>query len=112
MNSDSKKVILVMNLGSPDSTSVKDVRKYLNEFLMDGRVIDIPVLARTVLVKGIIAPFRSPKSAKAYRSIWTENGSPLIYLTYQLQAALQNYIQYPVEVCMRYGHPSPAKTFE
>ena len=112
MHSDSKKVILLMNLGSPDSTSVKDVRKYLNEFLMDGRVIDIPVLARTILVKGIIVPFRSPKSAKAYRSIWTENGSPLIHLTYQLQAALQNHIQYPVEVCMRYGNPSPAKAFE
>ncbi len=112
MQTVSRKVILLMNLGSPDSTSVKDVRKYLNEFLMDERVIDIPVLARTLLVKGIIVPFRSPRSAKAYRSIWTENGSPLIYLTYQLQTALQTQSDYPVEVCMRYGNPSPTAAFE
>lgn len=112
MQTASRKVVLLMNLGSPDTTSVKDVRKYLNEFLMDGRVIDIPVLARTVLVKGIIVPFRSPRSARAYKTIWTENGSPLIYLTYQLQAALQDQGEYPVEVCMRYGSPSPAAAFE
>lgn len=73
-----KRGILLMNLGSPDSTSVKDVRKYLNEFLMDERVIDLPYLQRLLLVKGIIVTFRAPKSAKAYASIWTEEGSPLI----------------------------------
>ena len=57
-----------MNLGSPDSTQVKDVRKYLNEFLMDGRVIDMPYLSRLLLVKGIIVPFRAPKSAEAYKT--------------------------------------------
>ena len=112
MQTASQKIILLMNLGSPDSTSVKDVRKYLNEFLMDGRVIDIPILARTILVKGIIVPFRSPRSARAYRTIWTENGSPLIHMTYQLQEALLRKSDYPVEVCMRYGNPSPASAFK
>ena len=64
-----KKGIVLMNLGSPDSTAVKDVRRYLNEFLMDERVIDIPKLLRFLLVRGIISPFRAPKSAKAYKSI-------------------------------------------
>ncbi len=112
MNSNASKVILIMNLGSPDSTSVKDVRRYLNEFLMDERVIDIPKLPRTLLVKGIIVPFRAPSSAKAYHSIWTKEGSPLIHLTYQLQDALQKSSPYPVEVCMRYGNPTPQITFE
>ena len=71
-----KKGIVLMNLGSPDSTSVKDVRRYLNEFLMDERVIDVPWLLRLFLVRGIISPFRAPKSAEAYRSIWTKEGSP------------------------------------
>lgn len=101
-----EKVVLLMNLGSPDSTSVKDVRKYLNEFLMDERVIDIPRLIRLLLVKGIIVPFRAPKSAHAYSSIWTENGSPLIHLTHQLKNTLQSSVDYGVEICMRYGNPS------
>ena len=101
-----------MNLGSPDSTSVKDVRKYLNEFLMDGRVIDIPYLARTLLVKGIIVPFRAPKSAEAYRTIWTENGSPLVEFTRQLQNKVQQQIDYPVTIAMRYGSPSPKDAYE
>lgn len=96
-----------MNLGSPDSTSVKDLRKYLNEFLMDERVIDVPKWWRTILVKGIIVPLRAPKSAEAYRSIWTKEGSPLIVLTNQLKEALQKETDLPVEVCMRYGNPTP-----
>src|SRR5687767_3848232 len=67
--------ILLMNLGSPDSTDVRDVRSYLNEFLMDKRVIDVPYLWRLLLVKGIITLFRAPRSAAAYRSIWTDKGS-------------------------------------
>jgi ferrochelatase len=106
-----RKGILLMNLGSPDSTEVKDVRKYLNEFLMDERVIDIPYFVRALLVKGIIVPFRSPKSAKAYRSIWTDEGSPLIVLTKQLQEAVQNEVSYPVEVAMRYGNPTVQHAF-
>ena len=101
-----------MNLGSPDSTSVKDVRKYLNEFLMDGRVIDIPYLARTLLVKGIIVPFRAPKSAEAYRTIWWKEGSPLVELTRQLQKEVQQQIDTPVTIAMRYGNPSPKAAYE
>ncbi|HEX6180393.1 MAG TPA: ferrochelatase, partial [Chitinophagaceae bacterium] len=84
-----KRGIVLMNLGSPNSTGVKDVRTYLDEFLMDKRVIDMPYLLRALLVKGIIVPFRAPKSAAAYRSIWTKDGSPLIVVTNQLRDALQ-----------------------
>ena len=111
----SKKVtraVLLMNLGSPDSTDVKDVKRYLDEFLMDERVIDKPFLQRYLLVKGIITRFRAPKSAEAYKSIWTKEGSPLMVLSYQLQKALQEQIPEPVEVAMRYGNPTPKKAFD
>lgn len=101
-----------MNLGSPDSTDVKDIRRYLDEFLMDERVIDYPFLFRFLLVKGIIVPFRAPKSAEAYKSIWTKEGSPLIVFTKQLQECLQRQIVEPVEIAMRYGNPSPQKAYE
>lgn len=101
-----------MNLGSPDSTEVKDVRRYLNEFLMDEKVIDKPYLLRLLLVRGIISPLRAPKSAAAYKSVWTENGSPLVVLTKQLQTALQNSVKEPVTIAMRYGNPSPDVAFE
>ena len=95
-----------MNLGSPDSTEVRDVRNYLNEFLMDERVIDKSYLFRLLLVKGIISPFRAPKSAEAYKKIWTNDGSPLIVISQQLQQALQQQVEEPVEIAMRYGNPS------
>lgn len=101
-----------MNLGSPDSTAVSDVRRYLKEFLMDERVIDLPLIPRTLLVKGIIAPFRAPRSAKAYASIWTDEGSPLIVLTKQLQLALEKMALLPVYIAMRYGNPSPKNTYD
>lgn len=101
-----------MNLGSPDSTEVRDVKKYLDEFLMDERVIDKPWLVRAMLVKGIIVPFRAPKSAQAYKSIWTEKGSPLIVLSNELKNALQAEMEEPVAIAMRYGHPSPRTTFD
>ena len=107
-----KRGIVLMNLGSPDSTKVKDVRRYLNEFLMDGKVIDIPYLLRLLLVKGIIVPFRAPKSAEAYATIWTKEGSPLVVLTQQLQKQLQQFVDEPVEIAMRYGNPTPAVAFE
>ncbi len=94
-----------MNLGSPDSTAVPDVKKYLDEFLMDERVIDSPFLLRTLLVKGIITPFRSAKSAEAYHTIWTENGSPLVYITGQLRDELSKITTDPVEIAMRYRLP-------
>lgn len=101
-----------MNLGSPDSTAHKDVRKYLMEFLMDGRVIDKPYLSRLLLVGGIIVPFRTAKSAHAYNTIWTKEGSPLIVLTKQLQAAVQAKVNEPVEIAMRYGNPSVAEAYD
>jgi ferrochelatase len=101
-----------MNLGSPDSTKVSDVKKYLDEFLMDERVIDKPWLFRALLVKGIIVPFRAPKSAEAYRSIWTEEGSPLLVISRQLRDALQKEIEEPVTIAMRYGNPSPQSAFD
>ena len=105
------KAILLMNLGSPDSTEVKDVRRYLNEFLMDERVIDIPFIARALLVRGIIVPFRAPKSAEAYKTIWTKEGSPLVVFTKHLQQALQKELEEPVAIAMRYGSFSPAEAF-
>ena len=107
-----KRGIVLMNLGSPDSTSVKDVGRYLNEFLMDGRVIDKPYLIRKLLVSGIIVPFRAPKSAEAYKSIWTPQGSPLIEFTRRLQNALQQLSVAPVEIAMRYGNPSVNSAFD
>jgi len=107
-----RRAILLMNLGSPDSTEVKDVRRYLNEFLMDSRVIDIPLIPRTLLVRGMIVPFRAPKSAEAYKTIWTKEGSPLIVLTRQLQDALQQLVEEPVAIAMRYGSPSPKQAFD
>lgn len=100
--------VLLVNLGTPNSTSVPDVRKYLREFLMDGRVIDIPFLSRFLLVNGIIAPFRAPKSAKVYRNIWTDRGSPLKYFSQDLTVLVQESLgdQYIVELAMRYQNPS------
>lgn len=98
-----------MNLGSPDSPDFNDVKKYLTEFLMDERVIDYPYLLRTILVKGLIIPFRVAKSAEAYQKIWRSDGSPLVILTRQLQDALKKNIEEPIEIAMRYGNPS-AKT--
>lgn len=97
--------ILLMNLGSPDSTEVPDVKKYLGEFLMDKRVIDYPYLFRWLLIKGIITPRRSPKSAEAYKKIWWPEGSPLIVLTERLKKALEPVAGLPVEMAMRYGNP-------
>ena len=107
-----KRAVVLMNLGSPDSTEVKDVRRYLNEFLMDERVIDKPWLLRAFLVKGIIVPFRAPKSAEAYKSIWTAEGSPLIVLSEQLRSALDQQLDEPVVIAMRYGNPSPQKAYD
>lgn len=101
-----------MNLGSPDSTSTGDLHTYLMEFLMDKRVIDYPWLFRKVLVGGIIVPFRAAKSAEAYKTIWTSEGSPLIVLTRQLKEALQATIDEPVEIAMRYGNPTVGEGFE
>lgn len=98
--------VLLVNLGSPNSPHIPEVRRYLQEFLMDERVIDIPWLLRVLLVKGIIVNTRSPQSAAAYQRIWTERGSPLIAISQDLCAALQARSDFPVELAMRYGQPS------
>jgi protoporphyrin/coproporphyrin ferrochelatase len=103
------KALLLINLGSPDSTEVKDVKKYLDEFLMDERVIDLPFWKRALLVRGIILNFRPKKSAAAYRSIWWEEGSPLVVLNRRLQKKVGDRCDIPVALAMRYGNPSIAK---
>ena len=98
-----KKGILLVNLGSPDSPEPKDVKKYLGEFLMDERVIDVPLWARTLLVKGIILNTRPKASAKAYKKIWWKEGSPLIVLSESLKSKVADKIDFPVALAMRYG---------
>ncbi len=104
----STSAVLLLNLGSPDSTSVADVRRYLKEFLGDERVIDRPAnrWLRSLLVNQIICRFRAPKSAHAYESIWTPEGSPLILTSRKAQAALQGRTELPVALAMNYGNPS------
>lgn len=104
-----KKGVLLINLGSPDSPKPKDVKKYLGEFLMDERVIDVPLWARTLLVKGIILNTRPKASAKAYQKIWWDEGSPLIVLSERLQVKVQSKVDYPVALAMRYGSMSIEK---
>ena len=100
------KGVLLVNLGSPDSTDPKDVKKYLGEFLMDERVIDVPLLARILLVKGIILNTRPKKSAAAYKKIWWEEGSPLIVLSERLRDKLDPITKVPIVLAMRYGTPN------
>ncbi len=106
--------VLLIQLGTPKSPSVKDVRKYLSEFLNDPRVIDIPAVARFFLVNGIIVPFRAPKSAKIYQQLWTKEGSPLLLYSQSLRKKLQNSFGNEVDVClaMRYGNPSMEDVLE
>ena len=107
--------VLLVNLGTPDSTKVSDVRKYLRQFLSDGRVIDINPIGRFLLVNFIIAPFRSFKSAQEYKKLWTDKGSPLLYhsaeLTDLLRAELDDTV-YQVELGMRYQNPSIKSALE
>jgi protoporphyrin/coproporphyrin ferrochelatase len=100
--------VLLVNLGTPDSPSVADVRSYLSQFLNDPRVIDIPWLLRKILVNGIIVPFRAPKSAKVYKKLWTENGSPLLHHSKNVQQLLQQQLgeTHEVFLAMRYKNPS------
>lgn len=100
------KGILLVNLGSPDSTAVGDVRKYLREFLMDGRVLDAPWPVRFCVVHFAILPSRPRESAHAYEKIWTPQGSPLVVTSRNVQKKLQARLNVPVELAMRYQNPS------
>lgn len=101
-----KKGVLLVNLGSPDSPTPKDVKPYLDEFLMDGRVIDVPKLLRNILVRGIILQTRPKKSAKAYAKIWWDEGSPLIVISQRFANKVQSQTKLPVALGMRYGSMS------
>jgi ferrochelatase len=105
-----KRAVLLVNLGSPDSTSVPDVRRYLREFLGDERVLDLPAAARWLLLEGIILRSRPKKSAHAYAEVWTEQGSPLIVTSRSVRdkLAAQLGAATPVHLAMRYGQPSIA----
>jgi len=104
----SKTGVLLVNLGTPDSPSVADVRKYLREFLMDGRVMDIPYWSRWLLVNLIITPFRAPKSSKVYSQLWEDRGSPLLFYGQDVAELLQTELgdQHLVKLAMRYQTPS------
>lgn len=103
-----QKAVILINTGSPDSPQVKDVRKYLRQFLGDKRVINLPWIFRKVLVNFIIVPFRGPKSSKLYSKIWTLEGSPLLVNSFRFAKALQALLKddYHVSTAMRYGKPA------
>jgi len=100
--------VLIINLGTPDSPAVTDVRKYLREFLMDSRVIDIPFYKRWPLINFVIAPFRAPQSSKGYRELWMKEGSPLKVYGEAVAKFLQQALgeEYQVVLAMRYQNPS------
>ena len=106
--------VLLVNLGTPDSTAVPDVRRYLAQFLMGPRVIDIPWAGRAALVHGIILRVRPSKSAEAYEKVWTERGSPLLFHGQDLVTGLQGQLGDAVRVslAMRYQNPSVEKALE
>ena len=103
-----KKGILLVNLGTPDSPTWNGLRKYLNQFLTDKRVIDLPWLFRNMLFKGIVVPIRSGRVSKLYQELWIEDGSPLKVYGYQVAEGVQERLgeEYHVELAMRYQNPS------
>ncbi len=100
------KGVLLVNLGSPDSPTPKDVKPYLDEFLMDERVIDVPKVLRNILVRGIILQTRPKKSAQAYKKIWWDEGSPLVVISQRFREKVQDKTELPVALGMRYGSMS------
>jgi ferrochelatase len=99
--------LVIINLGSPDSYQVADVRTYLRQFLMDERVIDAPHLIRKLIVEGFVLPFRPKKSAKAYASVWMDEGAPLKVLTQRFTDKVRDEVPFPVTIAMRYANPNP-----
>jgi ferrochelatase len=100
------RAVLFANLGSPDSPAVPDVRRYLEQFLMDPYVIQLPWLLRRLIVSLFVLPARPRRSAHAYASIWTPQGSPLVTLSMDLLKAVRQKTEVPVAMAMRYGNPS------
>jgi ferrochelatase len=107
-----RRAVLLSNLGSPASPGVGDVRRYLDEFLMDARVLDTPWLLRRFIVSAFILPKRPAQSAHAYRSIWWDEGSPLIVLSRRVFEKVRARVDVPVELSMRYGEPSIADAID
>ena len=109
-----KKAIVLVNIGTPEELSVKGVRKYLAQFLMDKNVIDIPYFIRLLLVRGIIVPFRAPKSLEAYKEVWQDKGSPLDIYTKEIVESLgaDTKGEYRVEYAMSYSHPYIDQTLD
>lgn len=103
-----RRAIILANVGTPDEPRIRAVYRYLTQFLNDGRVIDLPLLARLLLVNGIIIPFRVRNSTKLYKQLWTPKGSPLLYLTENLRQKLAKKLgdDFGVYIAMRYGKPS------
>ena len=105
--------VIICNLGSPDSYSIKDVRKYLREFLSDTRVIEVPKIIWWLVLNLFILPFRPRKSAALYKSVWLEEGSPLLVYSKRFLSKIKNlnekseFIEF--ELAMRYGNPSLEK---
>lgn len=108
----SNKAVLLVNLGSPDAPDETSVRRYLNQFLMDPYVIQLPWLPRRLIVSLFVLPKRPADSAEAYRSVWTDEGSPLLALSRALLAAVREQTDVPVEMAMRYGEPSIERMME
>lgn len=98
--------VLLVNLGSPDSPTEKDVRRYLNQFLMDGRVLDAPWPFRRLIVSLFILPKRPRQSAEAYEAIWWDEGSPLVVISERVHRQVQARADLPVGLAMSYGNPS------
>ncbi len=109
-----KKGLLLINLGTPKSPETKEVRTYLRQFLSDPRVVDIPILLRYLLLYFIILPFRSPKSSRAYKKIWSKSGSPLLHYSQSLTEKVGQKLSstHHVALGMRYGEPSIAKALD
>lgn len=105
---ESKTGVLLLNLGTPDSPKNADVRRYLNEFLSDPRVVDLPWVIRKILLHLFILPFRTAKSAEAYQKIWSNRGSPLLFHSKELEQEVQQSLgeKYFVALGMRYGNPT------
>lgn len=100
------RAVLLANLGSPDNADTPSVRRYLNQFLMDRYVIQLPWLLRRMIVSLFVLPKRPKASAEAYRSVWMDQGSPLVVLSDRLKKAVQASVDMPVSMAMRYGSPS------